>query len=92
MAKSKNTKANIYSLNNNLLFTINRDQRDLVKKALKQYLETSAKFNSSPTDAEADDVWHMTELNAMMDYPIAVMMTEKQIENFASKHGIDFPM
>ena len=77
------TKDKPYSLNDN--------QRELIKKALDYYIATSEKFNQKPSQEEAYAIFDMMQLSPMMNYPIQVEISEEEKKNF-SKHGIDFPL
>jgi len=66
-------------------------QTAIIQKALKYYVEQSAKFNSSPTDDEAYEIFDMGQLSAMMNYPISITISDKDRDTFATRHGVDFP-
>jgi hypothetical protein len=66
-------------------------QLDLIQKALNYYVEQSKKFNCSPTDAEAYEIFDMNQLSAMMNYQVSVTISESDKDTFASNHGMDFP-
>ena len=72
-------------------YTLDKSQRDLIKKALDFYIATSPQFNSVPTDQERYDLFDMMQLSPMMNYQIQVVISEQEKNTF-SKHGIDFPM
>ena len=72
-------------------YTLDKYQRDLIKKALDYYVATSERFNQHPTEREAYDIFDMMQLSPMMNYPIQVVISEQEKNEF-SKHGIDFPM
>jgi hypothetical protein len=66
-------------------------QLALIQKALKYYVEQSAKFNSFPTDDEAYEIFDMQQLSAMMNYPVSITISEEDKSTFVSRHGMDFP-
>ncbi len=70
---------------------IPQGQRDVIKKALLFYIETSQKLNAVPTDTEAYDIFDMNQLRGMMDYPIHIDISEEEQVKFTSKYGVDFP-
>ena len=70
---------------------IPQGQRDVIKKALKFYLDVSKQINSVPTSSEEYLLFDMFQLQEMMNYPISIEITEYDKDMFASKHGVDFP-
>jgi hypothetical protein len=72
-------------------YTLHKEQRELIKKALDYYVATSERFNQHPTQEEAYDIFDMMQLSPMMNYPIQVVISEEE-KNAFSKHGIDFPI
>jgi len=72
-------------------YTLDKSQRDLIKKALNYYIATSEEFNRNPTQEDIYEIFDMMQLSPMMNYPIQVVISEEEKNNF-SKHGIDFPM
>lgn len=70
---------------------IPQDQLDVIKKALRFYIETSRRLNSEPTDNEAYDLFDAKQLCGMMDYPIHITITKEEQIAFSGKYGIDFP-
>jgi hypothetical protein len=81
-----------FLVQNNNQVVLPSGQAFLIKKALLYYIEQSNKFNASPNDNEAYEKFDMQTLAAMMNYEISVSINEGQRENFASKHGVDFPI
>lgn len=74
-------------------FTLIPDgQKKVIQKALKFYLEVSNKLNNSPDASESFDLFDMTQLNAILEYPIFAKVELNERESFASNHGIDFPI
>ena len=67
-------------------------QREIIKKALMFYMETSKKLNPLPTESENHVLFDMIQLSAMMDYPISIDIDQYEKETFARKHGVDFPI
>ena len=65
--------------------------RDVIKKALKFYIEVSRKLNSVPTDSESYELFDANQLIGMMDYPIHINISKEEIVKFTGKYGIDFP-
>jgi hypothetical protein len=63
----------------------------LIKKALNYYIATSEEFNRNPTQEDIYEIFDMMQLSPMMNYPIQVVISEEEKNNF-SKHGIDFPI
>jgi len=82
---------NAFIFKNDEPYTIQKEQRELIKKALDYYIATSEKFNQHPTQDEAYEIFDMMQLSPMMNYPIQVVISEEE-KNAFSKHGIDFPM
>jgi len=82
---------NAFIFQNDEPYTIQKEQRELIKKALDYYIATSEKFNQHPTQDEAYEIFDMMQLSPMMNYPIYVVISEEE-KNAFSKHGIDFPM
>lgn len=80
-----------YIFDKNISYTLNDNQRDLIKKALDYYITTSEKFNPKKTQDEAYEIFDMMQLSPMMNYPIQVLISEDDKIDF-SKYGIDFPM
>jgi hypothetical protein len=72
-------------------YTLDKSQRDLIKKALNYYIATSEEFNRNPTQEDIYEIFDMMQLSPMMNYPIQVVISEEE-KNAFSKHGIDFPM
>lgn len=72
-------------------YTLDKSQRDFIKKALNYYIATSEEFNRNPTQEDIYEIFDMMQLSPMMNYPIQVVISEQEKNNF-SKHGIDFPM
>jgi hypothetical protein len=72
-------------------YTLDKSQRDLIKKALNYYITTSEEFNRNPTQEDIYEIFDMMQLSPMMNYPIQVVISEEEKIDF-SKHGIDFPM
>ena len=72
-------------------YSLNEYQRNLIKKALDYYVATSERFNQHPTQKEAYDIFDMMQLSPMMNYPVQVVISEQEKNEF-SKHGIDFPI
>lgn len=66
-------------------------QLALIQKALKYYVQQSAKFNSCPTESEAYEIFDMNQLSAMMNYPISILISEGDKNTFSHKNGMDFP-
>lgn len=71
--------------------TIPPSQLAIIQKALKYYVEQSEKFNSCPTETEAYEIFDMNQLNAMMNYPIRISISEEDKNTFSFRHGMDFP-
>ena len=67
------------------------EQRKLIQKALKFYVEQSTKFNSVPTDTEAYELFDMNQLSALMSYGVTINLSEHDKRYFTSTHGIDLP-
>lgn len=72
-------------------YNIPSPQLALIQKALKYYVEQSAKFNSCPTDTEAYEIFDMNQLSAMMNYQISITISEEDKNKFAITNGMDFP-
>ena len=70
---------------------IPQGQRDVIKKALLFYIETSNKLNSEPTDSEGYDLFDSRQLIGMMDYPISIEISDDEKRKFTGKYGVDFP-
>lgn len=66
-------------------------QTALIQKALNYYIEQSSRFNKVPTDTEAYELLDMSQLSAMMNYPISISISEDDKDRFATQHGVDFP-
>ena len=77
---------------NEQMYTIPSSQLALIQKALKYYVEQSNKFNSLPTESEAYELFDMNQLRMMMNYEISITISEEDKNNFAFKHGVDFPI
>jgi len=73
-------------------YNIPSPQLALIQKALKYYVEQSAKFNSCPTDTEAYELFDMNQLSAMMNYQVSIAISDKDRDTFATRHGVDFPI
>ena len=67
-------------------------QRELIKKALRFYIETSKKLNPLPMESESYDLFDMNQLCEMMDYPMSIEISQYEKETFGSKHGVEFPI
>tara|TARA_R110000868_G_scaffold50875_2_gene161963 strand:- start:6897 stop:7400 length:504 start_codon:yes stop_codon:yes gene_type:complete len=89
--KAINLYCEAFIFQNDEPYTLDKSQRDLIKKALDYYVATSERFNQHPTQEEAYDIFDMKQLSPMMNYQIQVVISEQEKNNF-SKHGIDFPM
>lgn len=72
-------------------YSLNKNQRSLIQKALKHYVAMSEKFNSNPTEQERYNNFDMMQLAPMFNYPIEIVISEEEKIDF-SKYGIDFPM
>ena len=66
-------------------------QLALIQKALNYYVEQYNKFNCSPNNAEAYEIFDMNQLSVMMNYQVSISISESDKDNFASNHGMDFP-
>lgn len=67
-------------------------QTDIIKEALKFYYEQYKKFNSVPTDTENYKIFDLMTLEAIMNYPIKVEISQAEKNKFSLTHGIDFPI
>jgi hypothetical protein len=72
--------------------SIPKEQRKLIKKALRFYMETSKKLNELPTESENYDLFGMSQLCEMMDYPMSIDISQYEKQGFESKHGVVFPI
>lgn len=76
----------------NDVHSIPSSQLALIQKALKYYIEQSARFNSLPTESEAYEIFDMNQLSAMLNYPVSIKISEHEKQTFCSRHGMDFPI
>lgn len=67
-------------------------QTDIIKEALRFYYEQYKKFNSVPTDTENYKIFDLMTLEAIMNYPIKVEISQAEKNKFSLTHGIDFPI
>ena len=72
---------------------IPKGQRDLIKKALSFYISSVENMGYTFRDDEEIhyNVFDMTQLKGMMDYPIHVDISEDEQILFTNKYGVDFP-
>ncbi len=73
------------------IVTLPIEQRDIIKKALDFYIQTSKKFNQVPTDTENFELYDAEQLSAMMNYDVAIRISKSDLDNFEINHGINFP-
>lgn len=69
---------------------IAKGDKDVIKKALRFFIDVSKKMNSDPTDSEAYELFDANQLIGMMDYPIHINISKEEIIKFTGKYGIDF--
>jgi hypothetical protein len=67
------------------------EQRYLIKRALDFYIKTSKSMVRNPSDDDHYEWFDMHALSEMMEYPIHIEISQKEKEEFGSKHNVDFP-
>jgi hypothetical protein len=71
---------------------LRKGQTEIIKEALKYYLEQFKKFNELPTESEEYKIYDLTQLQALMNYDVKIELNSKEKEIYTIKNGIDFPM
>jgi hypothetical protein len=66
-------------------------QKEIIKEALRYYLDQYNHFNCDPTDREDDKIFDLGTLLALMNYDVSIELTREETDNFAYTQGIDLP-
>jgi len=76
---------------NGRVFTLPKEQRDLIIKALRFYGECYNRFNEVPTLNEQNEIIALKELIGLMHYHVEVSMDSNDADNFTTNHKVNLP-
>jgi len=74
--------------------TIAYEQTFIVRKALAYYRECIERFTDERNwiaDSQDEDLLDLKQLEALFEYTVSVEMTDYELNDFATKHGVKLP-
>lgn len=72
------------------LQTLPKEQTAIIKKALEVYRDSLQKVNSDD-DILQTEIFDTLVLQSLIGYKVNIELTAKEVKDFTSKNGVDFP-